>query len=145
MTKLFSRGFIPLQILSRQVLKRSVTGFTLSELLLAMGILAFVLTALLALFLNIMFLNDGNRNLTVAITHAQHIMEEIREAGFTNLDLDTPTELQAHNLAPLLINERIVTVVNNPGDPLDYSVIVRWRDRGLRDRSTELRTLITNY
>lgn len=158
-----SRRFIPLQILSRRLLKRSIAGFTLLELLLALGILAVVLTGLLAFFVNLLFLNEGNRNLTTAITHAQFIMEEIREAAttdFLNLEnrinpptsewnLSTDAEFSARNLTRLNSETIVTSFVANPPppprNPLEVVVTVFWRDRGLRDRQLELRTLFTNY
>lgn len=134
----------------------SLAGFTLSELLLAAAILAFVLTALLALFVSCLFLNEANRNLTVATSHAQYIMEEIKDAAdtdFTQLesrinngdwDLNA-SQIQAapYNLTALS-NESIDTNAQS-GDPLGISVIVQWNDRGQKPRSTELDTLITSY
>jgi Tfp pilus assembly protein PilW len=138
-------------------MKKIKSGFTLSELLLAAAILVFVLAGLLALFLNCMVLNEANRNLTVATTHAQYIMEEIKDAAetdFTQLesrinngdwDLNA-IQIQAapYNLT-VLSNESIDTNVTVSGNPLGVSVIVRWNDRGQRPRSAELATLIANY
>lgn len=135
----------------------SVTGFTLSELLLAAAILVFVLAGLLALFINCLVLNDANRNLTVATTHAQYIMENIKDAadtGFASLesninsgnwDLNTSQIQSAPYNLPALNNENINTNVTQSGNPLGISVIVQWNDRGGRPRSTELDTLIANY
>ena len=53
-------------------------GLTLAEVLLGMVILTFVLIAILALFANCIILNESNRNLTIALSHAQFVMEEIR-------------------------------------------------------------------
>lgn len=60
----------------------SLTGFTLSELLLAAAILAFVLTGLLLLFINCSLLNEANRNLTIATSYAQELMEVIESKRF---------------------------------------------------------------
>jgi type II secretory pathway pseudopilin PulG len=140
---------------------KSLAAFTLSELLLAAAILVFVLAGLLALFLNCLILNEANRNLTVATSHAQYIMEEIKDAAntdFTQLesrinngdwDLNA-SQIQAapYNLTALS-NESINTNVtrkdeNNP-NLLIISVIVQWNDRGQRPRSAQLDTLIANY
>ena len=138
-------------------MKKIKSGFTLSELLLAAAILVFVLAGLLALFLNCLILNEANRNLTVATSHAQYIMEEIKDAAdpdFTQLeskinngdwDLNA-SQIQAapYNLT-VLSNESINTNVTQSGNPLGISVIVQWNDRGGRPRSTELDTLTANY
>ena len=133
-------------------------SFTLIELLVAMGILAFVITGLLSLFLNIMFLNVSSRNTTIAITHARNIFEDIRNAPFAGLqarinaggangwDLNSAQLQATYNLNPLP-NETIAT--SSPSavgaDPMEVSVQILWRDRGLRNRSFELRSLITNF
>lgn len=132
-------------------------GFTLSELLLSAAILVFVLAGLLALFINCMILNEANRNLSIATTHAQYIMENIKDAADTDFsqlesainngawDLDA-SEIQSdpYNLTALS-NESIDTNVTGSGNPLGIAVIVQWNDRGQRSRSTELDTLIANY
>jgi len=137
-------------------MKKIKSGFTLSELLLAAAILVFVLAGLLALFANCLILNEANRNLTVATSHAQYIMEEIKDAAeldFTQLELRinngdwdlNASQIQAapYNLTALG-NESIDTNAQS-GNPLGISVIVQWNDRGQRPRSTELDTLIANY
>ncbi|MFA5356563.1 MAG: prepilin-type N-terminal cleavage/methylation domain-containing protein [Candidatus Omnitrophota bacterium] len=134
--------------------KRSQKGFTLSELLLASAILVFVLAGLLLLFVKCLVLNESNRNLSVALSHAQYIMENIRDADFAQLESDigggtwdlTAGQIQTtpHNL-PVLNNETINTAVTQSGDPLGVEVLVRWDDRGQRQRSVDLETLITTY
>lgn len=136
---------------------KSFAAFTLSELLLAAAILVFVLSGLLALFLNCLILNEANRNLTMATSHAQYIMEKIKDAAdtdFTQLesrinngdwDLNT-SQIQAapYNLTALS-NESINTNVTQGGNPLGISLIVQWNDRGQRPRNARLDTLIANY
>ena len=137
-------------------MKKIKSGFTLSELLLAAAILVFVLAGLLALFANCLILNDANRNLIVATSHAQYIMEEIKNAAepdFAQLesgdwDLDESQIQSAPYNLTALSNETIdtnVTQQDNDPDLLIVSVIVQWNDRGQRPRSAQLETLIANY
>ena len=142
------------------LMRLSDKGFTLPELLLAAVILAVVLSGLLMLFINCIFLNESNRNLTLATTHAEYIMEEIRAAGFAGLedrivnnngtplgwDLDSAEIQSEYNLTPLT-NETIETTTVTPSgsNPLGVSVRVGWEDRTHREREIELQTLITNY
>ena len=127
-------------------------GLTLTELLLAAAILAFVLCGIVALFVNCSFLNEANRNLTVAMTHAQYIMEEIRDSDFINLETSitdgnwdwNEAEIVSHNLVALS-DEAIDTNVFQVGNPLGVSVKIDWKDRNTRDRHTELETLLTDY
>lgn len=133
-------------------------GFTLPELLLAAAILAFALSGLLLLFTNCILLNAANRNLSIATSHAQYIMEDIKVAGFTGLETriinnnGTPTgwdlnvtqiESAPYNLSAL-DTETIETDCGS-GDPLGVSVAVNWLDRAGKARSIQLQTLITDY
>ena len=131
-------------------------SLTLTELLLAAAILTFVLCGLLALFVNCLFLNEGNRNLTTAVAHAQYIMEEIRNEDSLQ---DIKDKIDGGNFTEFqdLPNENMSVCCFNPpdtsclafcqdgGDPLGIYVRIDWKDRGRRDRYTELQTLITNY
>ncbi len=129
-------------------------GLTLTELVLAAAILAFVLCGLILLFVNCSFLNEANRNLTTAATHAQYIMEEIRNTSFAQVkskidngdwDLDTlAIESEPYNLTALN-NEFIDAQVTQSGNPLGVSVTVTWNDRRQRARSVSLRTLLTDF
>jgi hypothetical protein len=126
-------------------------GLTLSELLLAAAILAFVLTGLLALFINCIFINEANRNLSSATGHAQFVMEEIKNTDFNSIEskinngdwdwTDSQT-IESKGLAPLN-NESIDTQeVGGDTELLDVRVTVNWQDRRRRNRSLTLETLI---
>ena len=122
------------------------------EVLLTVGILAFCLCGLLALFINCLFLNEANRNLTVAITHAQHVMEEIRDSDFTNLGSTITSGSWDWNEAGIasrnlvaLSDESIDTDIFRNANPLGIRVTVSWSDQRGRDRQEELQTLITDY
>ena len=125
-------------------------GLTLTELLLAVAILAFVLCGLLVLFVNCMFLNEASRNLTVAITHAQYVMEDIKNTYFSEIktmidngywDWDS-TDFASRGLIALN-NELIDTNRGSGSDLFEVIVNVQWEDGRQRQRYTELRTLIT--
>ena len=136
-------------------------GLTLAELLLAAAILAFVLCGIIALFVNCSFLNEESHNLTIAVTHAQYIMEEIR--GEEDLD-DIKTMIDSQSFTQLsgLIQEDISVCCFNPpwvdsvssclasclndgADPLGVYVSVAWQNRRGRSRQIEFQTLMTDY
>lgn len=131
-------------------------GFTLSELLVASGIMAFVLVGLLHLFITCIFLNESNRNLSIATVHGQHILEEMKNTNFTNFktgainpdtywDWDNAT-INSKGLAALnseAIDTSAAWVDAATKDRLDITITLSWKDRGLRERSLVLRTLIT--
>ena len=125
-------------------------GLTLSELLLAAAILAFVRCGFLVLFLNCSFLNESNRNLTLAVSHAQYIMEDIKNTYFSEIktridggDWDLATaDIIAEGLT-VLANESIDTSHGSDDNPLEVVVTVQWQNRRQRQSQTEIRTLIT--
>lgn len=133
-------------------MKLSDRAFTLPELLLAAAILAVVVTGMLSLFVSCLFLNENNRNLTVASSHAQYIMEEIKNTDFMaikskadNGDWDwcQAGDFSDHSLA-YLNSECVDTQVNWQDAPsntlLDVVVQVNWQDRGGRQRVLSLET-----
>ena len=136
--------------------KRPRAGFTLSELLLAAGIMAFVLVGLLQLFISCIFLNEANRNLSIASVHGQYILEEMKNTNFTNFkngsvnantnwDLNSAT-VNLKGLGALnteLINTDAAWVNEATKDCLDITVTVSWKDFGVRDRSLVFWTMIT--
>lgn len=136
---------------------------TLVEVLLGMVLLTFALVAVLALFANCIIMNESNRNLTIALSHAQFVMEEMRgevEGNTTLLSLRDKIEDSDFLLAGLqkLPNETIVACCYNTTsvawccppsgscpdeDPLRIRVTSSWDDRGGRTRSISLESLIT--
>ncbi len=127
-------------------------GFTLPELLLAVVILAFALTGLLQLFSNCTLLNAANRNLVIATSHAQYIMEGIRHTPvFTDIQTDINNHVWDWNTVAItargltaLNGETIDTEAPGGGNPLQVVVTVSWNDRG-QTRNIALQTLITDY
>lgn len=123
--------------------KLALKGFTLAELLLAMSILVFALCAIVAGFISAILLIDSDRNLTVAATHAQFALEEIKNTNFISIANFTwnTTDLASHGLTALN-NETIVAKVSGV-EPLSINVTANWQDRALRNRTINLETLIT--
>jgi len=129
-------------------------ALTIPEILIATMLLAVVLGGILMLFISCMLLNEANRNSTIAITHAQYILEEVRGTEFDYIaddisqgvwDLDaTALEADPYNLSALT-NETVDTSVATVGNLLEVTVDVAWKDRRGRDRSEQLVTRIADY
>ena len=132
--------------------KNNSKGITLTELLLAAGIMVFVLASLMVLFIHCFFLNNTNRNRSLALHHAQYILEEIRDADFATAEYSVTngawdwgqTEILANNLI-LLNGETIDTSVTQSGDPLGVMVTVNWLGSRGRPSLIHLRTLLTDF
>ncbi|MFH1451534.1 MAG: type II secretion system protein [bacterium] len=127
-------------------------AFTLSELMVSALILALILVSIVVVLTNINLLNEANRNLTIAVTHAGFLIEEIKNASFTGLESAIDSDVWDFTSAQLsatyglsgLNNESVDTKVEQSGDPLEISVAVNWTDISQRNRSITLSTLRTN-
>ncbi|MFQ5680575.1 MAG: kelch repeat-containing protein [Candidatus Omnitrophota bacterium] len=78
---------IELMVFSRRG-DRQDKGFTLIEVLSSMGILIAFLTAGMVAFVSVQRLSEGNREQDIALQAARAKMEEMRAAGFSNLETD---------------------------------------------------------
>jgi len=123
-------------------MKLSDKGFTLVELFLGAMIMAFALTAFLVIFINCIFLNTSNSNLSIATAHAQYALEEIKSTNFTSIASQTwnNATITAKGLTPL--NSESIAINVTGTAVLDVTVTVSWRDRGIRSRSYALETLM---
>lgn len=129
-------------------------GVTLAEAVLAAAVMVFVMSGILGFFIHCSLLNEGNCNSSVAMDHAQYIMEEIRDTTFSQIqsninngiwDLNATVLANAPYNLVVLNNEFIDTEVFQAGDPLGFSVTVIWNDRKQRARNIAFRTLLTDY
>jgi len=80
------KAFTPLEKM------RSLTGFTLSELMIAALVLVTILVGLLASYVTCFDLNETNRNTTSALNAAQEKMAEIRNWNFDTVCSDFNTD-----------------------------------------------------
>ncbi|MFH1771594.1 MAG: hypothetical protein ABH872_02150 [Candidatus Omnitrophota bacterium] len=129
-------------------MKQKKKSFTLSEVLLAAVILAVSFCALLLVFITSALLNASSRGLTVAMTHAQYIMEEVKNTNFSQIKTDINnnvwdlgvSDIESRGLSPLN-SETIDTEVTGTA-LLDITVTVNWQERSGRNMSTAIETLI---
>jgi len=127
----------------------SSKGFALPELLISVVItLCFAILGLTLFYVNGQLINEANRNLSVAVSHAQFAMEDIKNSNFATLKTDiangnwnwNSTVINAAGLTALK-NETIHTSSTGT-NPLDITVTVSWQDRTLQNRTFVLETLI---
>jgi len=140
-------------------IKKLKKSFTLLELLLASVIIASVLSVLLLEFITCAYLSESSRNLTRGITHAQYIMEEIKNTSFLTIadqidanawDFDAAgfgAELcgvDADCITANILNSEVINTTVDETDPelIEITVDVSWQDKSTRASSTSLETLI---
>ncbi|MFH1767676.1 MAG: hypothetical protein ABH858_00760, partial [Candidatus Omnitrophota bacterium] len=109
-----------------------VKAVTIPEVLISAFILVIAFCALLLQFMTCIFLNEGSRNVTRATTHAQYIMEEIKDAGTStvkskieNGDWDLSTAQIISQGMGVLNSETIDAQVSGSG-LLTVTVTVNW-------------------
>ena len=135
----------------------SRAGFSLVEVIVSAGILALVLSATLLLFINAIILNQTSRDITIATSHAQYVLENIRNSAFANVPgqingsaWDWNLETVQSKMASSLKNESIATRCLDSGGveiscssasgPLRVKVTVSWTDVPGRTRSIAVNT-----
>jgi prepilin-type N-terminal cleavage/methylation domain-containing protein len=120
-------------------------GFTLLEVLIAIGILSIGLLGMATLTGSIIGYNRMAREITEATTLAQAKMEELKNEAWDNIQTETEANLDAAgNDAPPGIYERVTEVAqagsgDNPYKMVDVTVSWDWRGK---TRNVALKTII---
>lgn len=125
-------------------------GFTLPEILLTVAILSYSLSAILATFINSIALNEMSRNLSIATSHAEFVLEEIRNTTFSSISTNITNgswnwdtaEVGTNGLTAL--NSEAIAATVSGTTLLDVTVTVSWNDAQSRARTRSLRTLISS-
>ncbi len=126
-------------------------GFTFIELMLAAAILASTVLVILHNLISITLFNETIRNYATAITHAQFVLEEIKDADFYIIKDENDngfwnwnrTKIYAQGLAAMK-NETITTSTSEVSGPalLNITVRVDWLERNGRVSNRKLTTFI---
>ncbi len=121
-------------------------GFTLVEVLIAIGILAVVVVGLLQLFVYCSSLAEAAGNTTLAISEAQNKMEEIRNHDFADIATDYASGGTPGNAFALtsLNGTGTITLSQAAGSSelIQVQVSVVWQNKNGRSFSTSLTNLI---
>lgn len=124
-------------------------ALSLIEVLIAVGVFGIAVGGLLLLFSYCIILNETNRNLTSAVSHAEFALEDVKHTASLNIVSIPGTYngvtwnaagIAALGVAPLS-SEAILFSVAGAG-PYTVSVTVQWRERSNRLRSVSLNTYI---
>ena len=107
-------------------------GFTLLELMIAAGVLIVALSGLLAIFTNLLSLNENSRKLTIAMAACQDKLEEIRNSNFSTLYATYNNA--SFDPAGFTVGQAKGNVSINNSNPnlLQVFVSVSWRTRSNR-------------
>ena len=137
-------------------------ALTLVELMIAAALMTLIGAMVYLSFGNCIILNQFNRNRTIAITHAEYILEEIKNENFIGLEAriaaDGEWDLATNAITALfdpnddsvyipLENEMIDTngvdvSAGLDGSLLDVAITVSWTNRAGATRDIVLETLM---
>ena len=115
----------------------------------AAAILVFALSGLLSLFISCALLNEANRNRSVAMAHAQYIMEEIKHTDFGSIQNKIESgdwdwdESEIENAGLVKIKGESVDVGVSGSDPLEVTATVAWNDRLGANKNITLESVFT--
>ena len=119
-------------------------GVTLAELLIAIFVLSVGVLSALLFFTNAMIATELARDITVATSDAEGILEEMQTrsslANVTSTDWTTWAQGQGLNTLPSETYN--VYFVNAASDPLDITTTVGWTKKG-RSNTVVLKTMLT--
>jgi len=132
-------------------------------LLIAAMIFAFAMSGILLMLISCAFLDQANRNKSIATTHAEFVMEDIMEYmrsgdivplkgeidsgvwNWNSVTICNKLGCTSPCVYPCVLNsESITTTCVHDSNPLDVTVTVSWKDRAqANSRSLTLETLIS--
>lgn len=128
-------------------MKNRSMGFTFVEVLVTIAILGGAVGALLTFFVQSLELNNTDRDISLAISHAQYVLEDIRSSSgviVTQIDngiwnYDTDTEFSDRGLTRL--QNETVQVQYTGTAPLTISVALNWQMNNGRLQNMTFQTI----
>lgn len=111
---------------------RAKAGFTLIEVVLAVGILVFVLCGILATYISCFELIATSKNMTLATNTAQRKIEEVRDYNFYNIYNDYNHQTFSVDEMPAGDSRGVIYVDDSNPELLRITVSVCWRQRAGR-------------
>ena len=129
---------------------RSRTGFTLPELLVSTAIMGYALSVMVLSFFRNYALNETSRNLTVATSHVNYVLENIRNTSFSSISTNisngnwnlSSSGITSLGLTP--INTETITTTSSGTTLLTVTVTATWKDLQSRTQSKSMQTQISS-
>jgi len=123
---------------------QSQNGFSLAELLVTVFVLSIGISSTLLFFTNTIAALQYARDTTMATSHAEHILEEMKTrsslSNITTTDWETWFNSESLDALP---NEAVsVAFADSSADPLEVTATVNWT-RNERDNTVNLTTEMT--
>jgi prepilin-type N-terminal cleavage/methylation domain-containing protein len=129
--------------------KNKQSGFTMVEMLMTAAILGYALSVVLAGYVNNVALDEASRNLSSAVSHAEFVLEDIRNASFGSVATNITGGNWNWNTSTVTtkgltaLNSESIAATSSGTNPLDITVTVTWNDTHGRSRSRALKTTIS--
>ncbi len=129
--------------------KQKCSGFSLPETLLVAAILSYAISVILTTFISSVGLNEASRNLTTATSHAQYVMESVKNTAFANMATSITSGTWNWNTAAVTsnglaaLNSESIATTYSGTNPLTVTVTVSWQDTHARSRTKALQTLMS--
>jgi type II secretory pathway pseudopilin PulG len=115
--------------------KNNSAGFTLLELMIAIGLIVFAIAGIFSSFVYAILLNETTANSVKAANDAQYVLEEMKSTAFGSLAAYTPPALNTLAAENITVSKTIWPRI------AEVTVNVTWTERN-RNRSFALKTRI---
>ena len=131
-------------------IRRSHKAFTMPELMVSAAIMAYALSVIVLSFFRNYALNETSRNLTVATSHLNYVLEDIRNTTFSSISTNisggnwnwNSSTITSKGLTTL--NSESITTTSSGTTLLTVTVTASWKDLQSRTQTKSLQTQMSS-